>query len=365
MSALARLMAATSADPLQHARRHARSGGRVIGMVGAEVPVELALAAGAMPIVLPAFAGESTPEADRYLEPTFTPQLRSITGQWLRGGLDFMQAVIFSRADDSAQRCYYYLCELRRRGLAAGPVPLIFDVAKIPRATSLAHTQAATVALAEALSSDVTRLHAAIATRDQRRSLLTRLDLLRRSDRPPPGPDCARLLRLADAVPAEQLDGELTVWLRDECPQHRGPRVLLAGTTPPDERLHEAVERAGGRIVGEIDDEGTDRLGPAIGESSDPIAALARHYHCLRYGPRAFCDRVSRLVSRAVECAADGVISWLIEEDETSAWHVPRTVAALAAARIPLLSLTRRRWDGQDGALDDIAAFTQELPKRS
>lgn len=70
-------------------------------------------------------------------------------------------------------------------------------------------------------------------------------------------------------------------------------------------------------------------------------------------------------MSRAVECAADGVVSWLIEEDETSAWHVPAMVAALAAARIPLLTLTRRRWDGQDGALEDIAAFTQGLPKRS
>lgn len=361
MSALTQLLLEASADPLHHGRQHARGGGRVIGVVGAEVPVELILAANAMPLVLPGFAGEPTPLADRYLEPSFTPHLRSIAEQWLRGLLDFMDAVIFTRGDDNAQRCYYYLCELQRRGIARGPAPLIFDIAKIPRAASLAHSEAATRELGTALASDHGRLQAAIDARDRRRSLLDRLDLLRRSDRPPPGSECARLLRLADTVPAERLDGELDVWLQGPFRQHRGPRLLLAGTSPPDERLHEAVERAGGCIVGEIDDEGSDRLGAMIGASSDPLAALARHYHSLCHGPRAFCGRVPRLASRAAACAADGVVSWLIEEDEVSAWQVPAAVAALSEGRIPLLSLTRRRWNGQDGVLDEIAAFTSGL----
>lgn len=365
MSVLAQILADTSTDPLGHARRCAQSGGRVIAVVGAEVPVELVMAADAMPVTLPAFADERTPQADRYLEPAFTPRLRSITEQWLQGRLDFIEAVIFTRADDSAQRCYYYLCELQRGGQARGPVPLIFDVAKIPRPASLTHSEAATRALAQALSSDPERLQPAIAARDRRRSLLGRLELLRRSDRPPPGSVCERLLRLADAVPAERFDAALAAWLAEEFPEHRGPRVLLAGTPPPDGRLHEAVERAGGCIIGEIDDDGIDRLGPAIGTASEPLAALARHYHSLNHGPRGFRDRASDLVRRAAECAADGVISWLIEEDEASAWHVPATAAALAAARIPLLSLTRRSWDARDGALEEIVAFTRELRNRS
>lgn len=365
MSVLSQLMIETSADPLQHARRHARSGGRVIGAVGAEIPVELIIAAGAMPVVLPGFPEELTPEADRYLEPSFTPLLRSICEQWLLGRFDFLEAVIFTRADDSAQRAYYYLCELQRCGLAGGPTPLIFDIAKIPRATSLAHSEAATRALAKALSSDGGRLHTAIAARDRRRSLLARLDLLRRSEHPPPGSECERLLRLADAVTADRIDGELATWLDGAFPRHDGPRVLLAGSTPPDGRLHEAVEQAGGCIVGEIDDGGIDRLGPVMGASSDPIAALARHYHSLASGPRGFGDRASRLLSRAAQRAADGVISWLIEEDEASAWQLPAMAAALSEARIPLLSMTRRRWDGRDGALEQIAAFTRDLRNRS
>lgn len=365
MSALAQLLLETSADPLHHARAHAQSGGRVIGIVGAEVPVELVIAAGAMPVVLPAFPQEPTPNADRHLEPAFTPRLRSITEQWLRGQLDFMEAVIFTRADDSAQRCYYYLCELRRRGEARGPVPLIFDIAKIPRPSSLAHSLAATRALAEALSSDFGRLPAAIAMRDRRRLLFQRLDLLRRSDRAPPGYDCERLLRLADAIPAERFDGELDAWLSGEFPRHEGPRMLLIGSTPPDARLHEAVAQAGGCIVAEMDDGGTDQLGPLIGAPADPLAALAHHYHSLGFGPRAFDDRGARLTTRLTRSSAGAVISWLIEEDEASAWQVPAMTAVLAEARIPVLSMTRRRWDGRDGALEDIATFTLGLRNRS
>lgn len=361
MSTLAQLLAETAADPLRHARRYAQSGGRVIGFVGAEVPVELLMAAGAMPLVLPSFPEELTPAADRYLEPTFTPQLRSVCEQWLRGRFDFLEAVIFTRADDSAQRGYYYLCELKRCGLAGGPAPLIFDVAKIPRATSLAHSEAAVRALAEELSHDSGRLHLAIAARDRRRSLFARLDLLRRSDHPPSGSECERVLRLADAVAAEHFDGELATWLDGEFPRHDGPRLLLAGSTPPDGRLHAAVEQAGGCVVSEIDDGGSDRLGPLLGATSDPIAALARHYHSLACGPRGFGDRASRLLSRAAQCSADGVISWLIEEDEAPAWQLPAVAAALSQARLPLLSLTRRRWDGCDGALEQIAAFTRGL----
>ncbi len=361
MSTLAQLVLDTAADPLHHARRHAQSGGRVLGVVGAEVPMELIMAADAMPVALPAFPEESTPNADRHLEPAFTARLRSITEQWLRGHLDFMEAVIFTRADDSAQRCYYYLCELRRRGQARGPVPVIFDIAKIPRATSLAHSQAATRALAETLSSDPRRLHAAIAVRDRRRSLFERLDLLRRSDHPPLGSDCERLLRLADAIPAERFDGELANWLSAEFPRRECPRILLVGSTPPDARLHQAVEQAGGCIVGELDHAGTDQLGPVIGAPSDPLAALAHHYHSLDFGPRAFVDRAARLASRIERTSAAAVISWLIEEDETSAWQAPATAAALAAARIPVLSLTRRRWDARDGTLEAIAAFTRGL----
>ena len=58
---------------------------------------------------------------------------------------------------------------------------------------------------------------------------------------------------------------------------------------------------------------------------------------------------------------ADAVVLWLTQDDEARAWHVPAQRAALAAARLPALWLTARRWTADDGALDDIAAFTRKI----
>src|SRR5689334_14756372 len=90
-------------DPLLAARAAAREGSRVIGHVGNDVPVALILAAGALPLRLRGDSRAGTAQADRYLESAHAPELRAIAEQWLTGALDFIDAVVFPRTDDSAQ----------------------------------------------------------------------------------------------------------------------------------------------------------------------------------------------------------------------------------------------------------------------
>jgi hypothetical protein len=59
---------------------------------------------------------------------------------------------------------------------------------------------------------------------------------------------------------------------------------------------------------------------------------------------------------------AGAVLLWLTREDEALAWKVPAQRAQLAAARIPALVMTARRWDGSDGAADEIQRFLENLP---
>jgi hypothetical protein len=158
VSALEILIDAALQDPAAAARRAKASGQRVIGFVGTDIPVELIAAAGAFPWRLPAAAESPTARADAYLEASFQPQERAIAEQWLAGGFDFVDEVVFTRANDSIQRLYYYLCELRRRKLCDGPAPLLFDLCKIPRNSSARRTQAVTVSLSEALGSRINEL---------------------------------------------------------------------------------------------------------------------------------------------------------------------------------------------------------------
>ena len=368
MKPLPEAIVQTLADPLRSARVLAESGKPIVGFVGSDAPFELALAAGAIPVALPSFAHRPTPRADEVLEPRFTPAARSIVDQWLAGELDFLQSVVFSRGDDSTQRSYYYLCELQRTASTRGPRPLLFDIAKIPRASSIAHTQHAMCRLASELGSDLSRLPSAIETRNARRTLLAQLISQRAGDRPPLGSLCEQLLRAADVMPAAHGDDALREFLARasvDAGAAGAPRLLLAGTVPPDARLHEAVEHGGGCVVAECDEHPGAGLGTPIALGRPALESLALHYQALPRGPRSFGD-FSEAVQRAAEASrADAVIFWLIEEDEALAWHLPALSAALAHAETPLLALTRRRWDTHDGALEEITRFTRSLRSRT
>ncbi len=112
------------AAPMRHALAHHAGGGRVIGFVSSDVPVELILAADAAAVCLSAGTASPTSRADSYLESSFAPVERSIAEQWLKGDLLFLSHVVLSRARDSSQRLYYYICELQRRGLCPGPAAI-------------------------------------------------------------------------------------------------------------------------------------------------------------------------------------------------------------------------------------------------
>jgi benzoyl-CoA reductase/2-hydroxyglutaryl-CoA dehydratase subunit BcrC/BadD/HgdB len=361
MSALERMVDDALLDPLAAARGHARAGGRVVGYVGAEIPVELIIASGAFPLRIPSFAHTSTALADRYLESSFSPDVRSIAEQYLQGALDFMDAVILPRSDDSAQRLYYYLSELRARRVTGGPRPLIYDLAKIPRSTSLVHSHGATQRLAVEIGAGEQALADAIAQRNRRRRLFVAAAQARTGGVGPCGSLMERISRAAGCCDAESFDAAFGDWLTHAPGHAAGPRVVLAGSVPPDDRLHRAVEKAGGNIVAEVGAHVSRALASPPIAADDPLEAIAAHYHSLEFGPRAFVDRASQLEATAQAARADGVIIWLLETEDALIWDLPAQLSALAGAGVPALPLARRRWDGGDGALDEIASFTRGL----
>ena len=96
----------------------------MIAYVGPHLPHDLLAACGRCAGALPWNVDRAMPAADRWLESKFPVWARSIVQDWADGVLDGHEAVVFSRADDAAQRLYYYLCELRRQGAVKGPEPL-------------------------------------------------------------------------------------------------------------------------------------------------------------------------------------------------------------------------------------------------
>jgi benzoyl-CoA reductase/2-hydroxyglutaryl-CoA dehydratase subunit BcrC/BadD/HgdB len=366
MSGLEPLVEEALRDPLAAAREHARRGGRVIGYAGADIPVELIIAAGAFPLRLPSFARGGMTAADRYLESSFMPDVRSICEQYLQGAFEFLQAIILPRSNDSAQRLYYYLSDLRSRGLASGPEPLIFDLAKVPRDSSRLHTRASVAGLASQIQAAEAALPEAIAKRNRRRELIAAAATCRTQGAAQcRGSVMDRIFRAADVCDADIFDANLGSWLRKQRAPTAQPRVLLAGTAPPDERLHLAVEAGGGNVVAELGDHASRSVALPLIPTSGSFAAIADHYQASMLGQRAFVDRAAEMFSLVKSGGVTGVVNWLLEEEDALIWDLPAQTAVLGAAGIACLSLSRRHWDGGDGALEEITRFTRDLGKSS
>jgi hypothetical protein len=289
-----------------------------IGSLGCDMPIALLAATGCYAGPLAFDADRPTPWADRWLESKFAPWAFQILEDWAGGTLDHLDSVIFSRGDDSCQRLYYYVCELRRAGQLSGPEPVIFDVAHIKRASSAAETISAVRRLGERLQVS----EAALGT----------------------------ALEAQTPLPAARTSS--------------GPSCLLAGTLPPDRRLHRAIEALGWAPDGEtLPESWLARAAPASDEAGDAFERLGRRLHAATEGPRGFCDRVAALSARVAATGAGAVILWFCEHDEAEVWHAPALRKQLEAERIPHLVLTRRDWRGADGAVEEIAGFLKGLSR--
>ena len=320
-----------------------------IGFVGADLPIDVLAATGRTYGHLPWRSEGATPWADGWLESGFPQWTRYLLEDWHAGRFDLLSKVVFSRADDASQRLFYYVRELQSRGELAGPAPLIFDIALLPRATSLAHTVAALQALATQFDVGTSHLFEGIARVNTVRRCLATIQASRNCD----GAAYERLARAALFS-----DADWIAHFKAPTGTVTNPRVLLAGSVPPDDRLHRAVEASGATVVAEAHVHALCRLGqPLTVEDDDPWNSLARHLRANSVAPRSLIDRSDWIVAQARQSQATAVVLWLTREEEGLAWHVPAQRRALQAAGIPCLALTSRRWHADDGASAEIEEF--------
>ncbi|WP_161813955.1 2-hydroxyacyl-CoA dehydratase family protein [Steroidobacter agaridevorans] len=378
------LLNRSSGDPMQAARSQ-----RAIGYLGWDIPVELILATGAVPVQLSALphSGDTT-LADRFLESSFSAQSRVMADRWLAGDLDCLDAVIFSRSDDNAQRLYYYLCELQRMGECKGPRPLLYDLARIHRGSSVAHTIESTQALASAVGVDESRLSAAIEQVVARQVLLSQLAQLRTADDVPLGSVAYRIVRGARTDWSEEFDRSMREWLASPATVGPSKRVLLVGSVPFDDHVHAAIEVAGTVVVGEINDacsvaslslhanQGngspsrlsagsapTGSLAPGR-DSSSPLELIARRCYEQTNAISTLLQSPADIVQTTRALRADGVIVWMLATDTGLAWEAPRIERALREASLPTLMLTSQPETLSAEALTEIAQFRRTLEAR-
>jgi hypothetical protein len=353
LSTIEERVAAVLNDPLG-----AASAGGALGYVGLDIPVDLLLAGRAVSCHLPLRLPRDTARTARWLESSFPLWAHAILESWWDGEFDCFEHVIFSRGDDASHRLYYYICELQRQGRIGGPRPLVFDVARIARESSRRYTANSLRELMSQLGIEEAALQRGTREANECRRLFAFID----GRRSGPGSFYERLVRASlYADPRVMLQGWNLQHLDRSC-----AGVVLAGSSPPDERIHLAIEQVGWTVLEELYDRGLRRLGAEVDVAAPDLPqAIAERWLAHHFSFRDSSDPAIELIATVRRTRAGAAILWCTREDEALAWRVAAQRAALQQAGIPALVLVARSWSFDDGADAQIHSFLRGLPRES
>ncbi|MGI5230665.1 2-hydroxyacyl-CoA dehydratase [Actinoallomurus sp. CA-142502] len=352
-------------------RRRRATGAPVVGCVGADVPVELVTAAGALPVRLSGDPARDRAVADRYLGTGLDPAARSILAGLLSGEPE-VDLLLISNDSAASLRLFYTVRELRRLGVEPSlPRTHLVDILHLPHRTTARYNRVRLAETKELLERWSGRrigekeLAKAVQQHDEARRRMLALRRLRTADRPAlRGEDALMAIGAGAVLTAEQHAGLLDrLMLADAgLPRHDRPRLYLTGSAHDGPEVYRAIEDAGYLIVADDHDWGDALAGPLVGEPT--LDALAERYQyrdptAARSSVRVRAGQAAATVERS---RPDLLVCYVRDGDEAPAWDFP---AQRRAAGVPAVILEHRRYGelGED-ALPIIAdALRTARPK--
>lgn len=311
------------------------------------VPIEIIRAAGFCPALVRGSA-ERTPAADAQLEPdVFPSRLRHLVDAALTGRLSDAACIVLPRTSDVDYKCFLYLREFVRRGVAPElPPVLLFDLLQSSgpevRDYDVARTRVlydqVTVPSGRTPSAD--DLHREISRANAARQAARRLIAARRAIPRVTGTEVFPLLSAF-----WEIDPDRFVTMADEAAGDiarrrplAGVRVLLTGAPVDSPVLHEAIESHGAIVTDEVGPWGSGVARDDVRVDDDPIAALADKYRVDAIGARTPIETIWRWTEQMLD-AVDAVVVSLPPDDAVFGWDYPKLRDRLQARGIPHVCL--------------------------
>jgi benzoyl-CoA reductase/2-hydroxyglutaryl-CoA dehydratase subunit BcrC/BadD/HgdB len=318
------------------------TGKPVVVMSWPAVPVEIVRATGCRPAYARGSA-RPTPAADVHLEAGIFPsRLHHLVDDALTGRLADAACIVLPRTSDADYKCFLYLREFVRRGIAPHLPPIVlFDLLQSSGALVREYDIARTRALCNTLASVSGRTPSAdellveITRANGARAAARRLLALRGVSPRVTGSDVFPLLAAwwdLDAADYAVMADDAAHDIAARRPL-AGPRVLLAGVPLDTDALHRIIESHGAIVTAEIGPWGSGVAGDDVGVDADPVAALADRYRAEPTGPRT-----AAALWRWTEPHLDDidlVVVSLPPEDAVFGWDYPKLRERLHARGIP------------------------------
>ncbi len=352
-------------------------GGLVVGCLGSDVPEELLLAAGVLPVRVCGDPEAELQDADRYIERAFDARVRSLFMRIIEGSYSYLDHLIVSSSSDALVRVFYYLRALRGTDPTV-PVPDLnfFDLLHTRYRTSALYNRDRARELKGVIegwcgrSITPTDLKQAIATCEENRRLLRELGELR-APGPPRVSGVQSLIGIGSSMllPREEhsrLVGSFLeeVEVSEPLP---GVRLFMTGSVQDHLQFYELVESCGAVIVGEDHDWGNRHFAGDIDTAADPIDGIVDRYHLRQPSTHqaTVSERVTALLEEVRAADAQGVIAFIYESDDAPSWDLPEQRTALNAAGIPVLLLDRQPYQLEDaeGMRRRVEAFVESVAR--
>lgn len=299
------------------------AGKRVVGEYCIYSPMELAIAAGAMPVSLCGTKNDSIPAAEEILPRTLCPLIKSSFGFALQDSCPYLSAADVIVADTT--------CDGKKKmfELLAQKKPLfLLQLPQIQDADAVLYWRAQYVKLVKFYEEQFgVRVHeddirAAISLMNrQRKALKAVFDTTQRKIPPLNGVQllefCFRLSFMVDKEKSITLLEDLAAEINATpdsalvAAQSSAPRILLTGvpTGLGSEKVIRLLEQCGAHVVVIDNCSSYKKTTLIIDETKDPITALAERYlstPCSVMSPNP--NRYSRLRTMAEEFHVDGVV---------------------------------------------------------
>lgn len=324
-------LSAAYRDRYRAARAAKAAGQRVIGFVDPAVPMEYAVAAGALPILIMPDLKHATPVADKLIEPRESWALRSVAERALDGSLAFLDLLVIGHRDEWL---YYNLKEAVRIGEGAQVPPLalcdlIQDIASSVDAYNQVQLESLKNAVEHVAGARVNErgLKRALSLTNRRRDLQRQLMVLRDAGHVE-GTHAMEALgacffmdtKTYCATLADALNGFETSVVTPR------PRLLLLSSQLLfHTRLHEAIEAAGATVAAEDSWCGARLAARPIAPRAETSEAIRSWYVAEVQGeevrPRE--QREEWLLKRLQRGDLSGVLLQLARADRQFGWNVP------------------------------------------
>lgn len=352
------------------------AGKKVVGKLGFDVPDELLIAAGMMPVQVYADPKRSLDETNKYLEYAFEPVVRAQFEKLIDGTYtDQLDALAISNSTDVVIRIFLYLRELHRVEPEKNLPPFAFIDWLFTRTSRHQRRNEFVIDLfrkqvEEWAGREVTddEIREAGKICNENRQALREMAKLRHGDEVHISGSEALVIIGAGLFMERTAHTELVRQVTEDAkswPVLQGPRVFYTGAEQEDIALYEKIEAQGLVIVGEDMNWGDRHYNRDYNSAYPATRALVDRYMLREFSAKkAFVSqRVEALDREVDEAKAEAVIFYTNLYDEVATWDMPNQKKSLSGRGIKSCIFGKMLWptEKNEGLDEQLAEFAKKL----